>query len=139
MDTDHTPLTERSWLLQNKLNPFPVGGELSFDGHRLRFELGELAGEAMLGWVAERMNITKDLLQQRLRGGERIDAFVIESDHLEVSWPKIMGGAAMEVTDPQGRTWLIAMDYPSGGAITQTLNLISGRRKAKQWRAVLAH
>lgn len=29
------------------------------------------------------------------------------------------------------------MEYPSGGAILQTINLLSGRKKAKDWKAAL--
>ena len=54
-----------------------------------------------------------------------------------MSWPKSMAGAAMEV-DCSGSTWLISMDYPSGGAILQTLNLLSGRKKGKLWKAAFA-
>jgi hypothetical protein len=130
-------LVERSWLLEHRLNPFPVGGELIWSAGTLSFTLAELAAEASLGWVAERLGTDADQLRARLRGGEQVAVFTLDRAEMLVHWPKSMGGAALEVTDQQGRRWLIAMDYPSGGSISQTLSLISGRRKAKVWREAL--
>lgn len=134
-----TPITESSWLLRSKLNPFPVGGTLVWDGEALTFTIGELATGAVLGWVAERLDLDKDALKSRLDSGEAIDVFRVRRPELTVEWPKVMGGAAMEATDATtGHTWLISMEYPSGGPILQTIGLISGRKKAKIWRAALA-
>jgi hypothetical protein len=131
-----TPITERCWLLRSKINPFPVGGELAFDGTTLTFTIGELASSAVLGWVADRLETEKEALKTTLEAGQSVEVFRVEQPNLEVTWPKTMGGAAMEATDGvTGHTWLISMDYPSGGAIMQTFNLISGRKKAKAWRA----
>jgi len=43
-------------------------------------------------------------------------------------------GAAMEIT-VQGRSWLACLSYPSGGALWQTMNLITGRRQSTAWKA----
>ena len=44
----------------------------------------------------------------------------------------------MMIVQAPGRRWVISYDYPSGGAISQTLSLVSGRRKAKEWKKALA-
>ncbi len=36
------------------------------------------------------------------------------------------------------RNWVVALDYPSGGALWQMINLITGRKKSKAWREALA-
>jgi hypothetical protein len=134
-DTTTTILTESAWALQNKLNPFPVAGTLQWDGETLSFTLGRMAGEAVLGWVEKRLDQT-DLIT-RLRGGEDVTAFAWPTGTFTTNWPAMYAGGTVEVTGPSGTTWLIALDYPSGGAISQSLSLFTGRRKAKAWKAAL--
>jgi hypothetical protein len=135
----NTPISERCWLLRSKINPFPVGGTLVWDGEALTFTIGEVAADAVLGWVAERLELGKEDLKSRVRDGEAVDVFSVRRQDLTIDWPKVMGGAAMEATDATtGHRWLISMDYPSGGAVLQTIGLISGRKKAKAWRAAFA-
>ncbi len=129
-------LTENVWLLQNKLNPFPVAGQLTWDGSELSLVLGIPAAESFSGWVAKRLNADADTLKERLRSGESIQLFRSNREQMSVSWPKSMAGAALEV-ETGGAEWLICMEYPSGGAILQTINLLSGRKKAKAWKAAL--
>ncbi len=42
------------------------------------------------------------------------------------------------VIDGPTRNWVVSYDHPVGGAMLQTLNLISGRGKAKAWKKTLA-
>jgi len=129
-------LVEQAWMLQSKVNPFPVAGELAWRDGRLTFTLGALAGEAALGWVEKELG--QENLQERLRGGETVRVFDFSLDECKVSWPKLYNGSWMQV-EPLGggRTWLVAYDYPSGGSITQTMSLFSGRKKGKAWKAAL--
>lgn len=129
-------LTETAWALQNKINPFPVGGQLTWDGERLRFTLGTLAGEAFVGWVEERLGTTG--LADRLGAGETVDAISVGRSELQVSWPAMYAGSALEITDQGGQKWLICLDYPSGGSISQTVSLFTGRKKGKVWKKALA-
>lgn len=133
--TTSNVLTEEAWALQNKLNPFPVAGTLSWDGTTLRFTLGSLAGEAFVGWVEERTELRD--LATRLRAGERIEVFSWTSDAFSVSWPAMYAGSALEVRGPNAEKWLIALDYPSGGSISQTISLFTGRKKGKTWKKAL--
>ena len=132
MEQAGVALTETAWALQNKINPFPVGGQLTWDGERLRFTLGALAGEAALGWVEDRLGV--EGLGDRLRSGESVDAVSVGREELRVSWPAMYAGSALEITDQADRTWLICLDYPSGGSISQTMSLFSGRKKGKAWK-----
>lgn len=133
--TTTSVLTETAWTLQNKINPFPVGGTLTWDGTTISFTLGSMAGESALGWVEKRLGQTG--LADRLRGGETISAFSWSAGTFTTSWPALYGGSAVEVTGPQDQKWLIAMDYPSGGAISQSISLFTGRKKGKAWKKAL--
>lgn len=134
--TTSVTLTETAWALQNKINPFPVGGQLTWDGERLRFTLGTLAGEAFVGWVEDRLGTTG--LADRLTAGESVDAVSVGRHELQVSWPAVYAGSALEITDQGGQKWLISLDYPSGGSISQTVSLFTGRKKGKVWKKALA-
>ncbi|MCY7298154.1 MAG: ATP-binding protein [Ilumatobacteraceae bacterium] len=46
-------------------------------------------------------------------------------------------GATMEIT-VQGRSWLACLSYPSGSALWQTMNLITGRRQSTAWKAAFS-
>lgn len=128
-------LTEMAWALQNKINPFPVGGTLGFDGVTLSFTLSALAGEAILGWVEKRSGQAD--LAARLKGGETVAVFSWAKGTFQTTWPAMYAGSVVEITGPNGLTWLIAMDYPSGGAISQTMSVLSGRKKGKAWKKAL--
>lgn len=128
-------LTEASWALQNKLNPFPVAGELNWDGSTLTFTLGSLASDAVLGWVAKKLNDPD--LASKLKSGEAITAFSWNVGEFKVSWPTMYAGSAIEVTGPTGASWFIAFDYPSGGALSQSISLFTGRKKGKVWKKAL--
>ncbi|MCU1361518.1 MAG: hypothetical protein JWN99_2807 [Ilumatobacteraceae bacterium] len=130
------PLSEETWALQNKLNPFPVAGTLAWDGDTISFTLGAMAGEASLGWVEKRLG--SHGLADRLKGGEKVQAFSWPKGSFEASWPKLYGGSVVEVNGSDGTSWLISLDYPSGGSISQTISLFTGRKKGKAWKAALA-
>jgi hypothetical protein len=130
-------LTQRVWLLQNKLNPFPVAADLSWDGSELSLQLGAAAAEAFSGWIAKRLNGDVDVLKEQLKGGATMQVFRCQRNDFTVNWPKTFAGSAMEV-ETGGESWLICMEYPSGGAIMQTINLMQGRKKAKPWKQALS-
>jgi hypothetical protein len=129
-------LTEAAWLLKSKVNPFPVAGELALRNGRLSFTLGALAADAVLGWVEEATQ--QPDLKSRLSAGESVTVFDYATSDAKVSWPKLYGGSWMQVeSNDGGRTWLVSMDYPSGGSISQTMSIFSGRKKGKAWKAAL--
>ena len=134
--TSGVVLTETAWALRNRLNPFPVGGILAWDGATLTFTLGALAGEARLGWVEDRLGI--EGLPDRLKGGEEVTVVSVPEAALEVSWPAMFAGSALEITDQGGRKWLVSLDYPSGGSISKSVSLFTGRKKGKAWKKALA-
>lgn len=133
------PLTERSWLLRSKVNPFPVGGELRWDGAVLSFTCRADAADSFHGWVAELIGMDADQMKSDLQAGRPIELFALHTGEFEARWPRIMGGAAIEVIDrPRGLRWLVSLDYPSSGGLLSVLNLISGRQKARLWKTALA-
>lgn len=129
-------LTEQAWLLQNKINPFPVGGTLRLEEGTITFVLSTIASHAVLGWVEKRAGLEN--LGDRLKAGEAIELFRFSKGEFVVNWPKMYAGSACEITGPQGTPWVIALDYPSGGSISQTISLFTGRKKGKLWKAALA-
>ena len=129
-------LTESAWLMQSKVNPFPIAGDLALRDGRLTFDLGALAGEASLGWLEKELG--SEGLKERLKAGETVRTFDFGVDEVDVSWPKLYGGAWMQIAPKDGgRTWIVAYDYPSGGSIGQTMSLFSGRKKSKAWKQAL--
>jgi hypothetical protein len=129
-------LVEQAWLLKSKVNPFPVGGQMVLRDGRFTFTLGALAEAAFLGWVEEATGEAG--LKERLGGGEEVVIIDRARDEIEVTWPKLYAGAALQVREPAtDRTWIIAIDYPSGGSIGQTISLFTGRKKGKAWKAAL--
>src|SRR5947209_13088874 len=131
-DTPKGPPRQRAYLLKSKLNPFPVMGDLELTDDRLRFTLGAMAGEAVLGWVEEALDTTN--LTERLRGGESVVAFDLPRAGLDVAWPKQFMGSGLELTPPEGRSWLVTLTYPSGGLFT-TYKTMRERPTFKAWKA----
>ncbi|MDQ3729699.1 MAG: hypothetical protein M3355_08915 [Actinomycetota bacterium] len=125
---------DEAWLLRNRFNPFPISGSLSLAGGVLSFTLDEDAAEATLGWLEDELD-TEDLAE-RIEAGEKIVAFSLPLDEVEVSWP-ITGGPMMVIDGPT-RKWVVSYDHPVGGAVLQTFNLMSGRGKARGWKKALA-
>ena len=134
--TPTTTLTEQVWLLQNKLNPFPIAATMALRDDRLLVTLHETAADAVLGWLESALGRAE--LKTDLANGESITIFDAPVADIEVSWPKLYAGAWMQVDIPGQRGWTIALDYPSGGAILQTVSLMAGRKKGKIWKRALA-
>ena len=132
--TEAVPMmSEQVWILRNKVNPFPVSADMTWDGQTFALTLNAMAAEAFNGWVEEELGQTD--IKERLRSGEKIPVFAVQKGGFEMAWPKLYFGSMFEVTPTGGRKWLISIDYPSGGAITQTMSLVSGRKKGKLWKA----
>ena len=127
---------DKAWLLQSRINPFPISGALALAGGRISFVLDEDAGDASLGWLEKELGV-EDIVSQ-LGAGEQVVAFDYSLEDCAISWPITGGGAMMIVRTPGGRKWVVSYDYPSGGSIHQTMSLLTGRRKAKEWKKALA-
>lgn len=126
---------ESAYLLQNQLNPFPVVGELTLEDGRLRFTLVAKAAGANLGWLEKATGQAN--LKARLQDGERPMVFDLDLQGRKVSWPASLGKVAMKVVDDD-RNWIVSLDYPSGGALWQTLNMLGAKSRTKPWKAALA-
>ncbi len=127
---------DKAWLLQSRINPFPVSGALTLESGRISFTLDEDAGEAALGWLEKELGLED--IAARIHGGETVMAFDYSLDDCAVSWPITGGGAMMIVRTPGGRKWVVSYDYPSGGSLHQTMTLFTGRSRAKEWKKALA-
>ena len=127
---------DKAWLLQSRINPFPIAGALALEGGRISFMLDTGAGDAALGWLEKELEVED--IAARLEAGEQVVAFDYALDECAVTWPITGGGAMMIVRAPGGRKWVVSYDYPSGGSIHQTMTLLTGRSKAKEWKKALA-
>jgi hypothetical protein len=127
---------DKAWLLQSRINPFPVSGALTLGDGRIAFTLDEEAGEASLDWLEKVLGI--DDIAARVGSGETVVAFDYALSDCAVTWPITGGGAVMLVRTPGGRKWVVSYDYPSGGAISQRMSLFAGRNKAREWKKALA-
>ena len=127
---------DKAWLLQSRINPFPVSGALSLGDGRIAFTLDEDAGAGSIGWLEKEPGLED--IASRLRAGETVVAFDYALDDCAVTWPITGGGAMMIVRTPGGRKWVVSYDYPSGGSISQTMSLFTGRTKAREWKKALA-
>ena len=126
---------DNAWLLRNRWNPFPISGTLALADGVISFTLDDDAANATLGWLEDVLK--KEGLSERIEAGETIVAFSIPLDECQIGWPLTGGGATMVIEGPT-RNWVITHDHPVGGAMLQTLNLISGRGKARAWKKTLA-
>jgi hypothetical protein len=127
---------DKAWLLQSRINPFPISGALALEGGRISFVLDEDAGDAALDWLEKELEVED--IAGVLRSGETVVAFDYSLDDCAVSWPITGGGAMMIVRTPGGRKWVVSYDYPSGGSISQTMSLLTGRSRAREWKKALA-
>lgn len=126
---------DNAWLLRNRFNPFPISGTLSLADGVLSFTLDEDAANATLGWLEEELGT--EGIEEKIGAGEEVVAFALPLSECEINWPMTGGGATMVIEAPS-RKWVITHDHPVGGAMLQTLNLISGRGKARAWKKALA-
>jgi hypothetical protein len=126
---------DRVWLLQSRINPFGLAGSLTLDDGRLRFILDETAAGDPLTWLERQLG--EDDLAGRIEAGEEIVAFDLELSGCEVSWPVTGGGATMLVK-ALDRTWVISYDVPTAKKLSSAVWVLSGRRKARAWKAALA-
>lgn len=126
---------DRAWLFQSRINPFPVSGSLALINGRISFVLDSMAAEAPLGWLEEQLD--NEQIKTQLEAGEKVVAFDHSLEDCQVSWPLTGGGSQMLVKAPE-RKWVVSYDYPSAGAISTPLSVISGRKKAKEWKKALA-
>ena len=126
---------DQAWMLQSRINPFPISGALELRDGRISFTLNEMAADASLGWLEEQLGSPD--LKSRIEAGEKVVAFDYPLDSCNVSWP-LTGGGAMMFIEGGERKWVVSYDYPSGGAVSQTMSMLSGRKKAKEWKQALA-
>ncbi|MFN8024210.1 MAG: hypothetical protein U0Q03_21955 [Acidimicrobiales bacterium] len=142
MDTSHrsdTPVDTEAldqvvWLLRSKVNPFPVKAHLRLVGRTLALELPPEAADCVHGWVAERLGRDSDALTAELRAGRTVAVGTATDPH--VTWPRSFAGSAMEF-ELGGHEWIVCLAYPSGGALLQTMNLLTARGRAKAWKRAL--
>ncbi|MGO8875233.1 MAG: hypothetical protein ACLQNG_05630 [Acidimicrobiales bacterium] len=129
-------LERPSWLLQNQINPFPVSGVLSLDDNgRLRFTLDAGAASCMLGWLEKALDTQG--MKERVNNGERPVVFDLPVAQQQITWPKSLGGYGLKVDDGS-RTWIITLDYPSGGGISQLSHIFKSKGTSKPWKDALA-
>jgi hypothetical protein len=126
---------DQAWMLQSRINPFPISGALELREGRLSFTLNAMAAEAALGWLEDQLGAHD--LKSRIEAGDTVVAFDHPLSGCKVSWPLTGGGAVMIIESPE-RKWVVSYDYPSGGAVSQTKSMITGRKKAREWKKALA-
>jgi hypothetical protein len=119
-----------AWLTKNKVNPFPIPGQLSIADGRLRFTVGAAASKSSIGWLEEALG--QGDLKQRLEQGEEVTVFDLAQSETQVSFPKISGGAAAELTGGD-RSWMVWFSFPG----SSVLSLMKGRKAAKEWKPAL--
>ena len=128
--------TQDTFLLQNQLNPFPVAGVCTLtDEGQLTFTLSPKAAGASLGWLEKQVG--REGLKEAIEGGEAVEVFSFPISGVTVKWPKTLGGYAMKIEGPD-RTWIVSLNYPSGGALWQTINMIKSSGTTKPWKDALA-
>lgn len=127
---------DKAWLLQSRINPFPVSGALSLGDGRIAFTLDEDAGEGSVGWLEKELGLED--IASRIHAGETVVAFDYALDDCAVTWPITGGGAMMIVRTPGGRKWVVSYDAPAGGSISRRMSVFTGRSKAREWKKALA-
>ncbi len=129
-------LEQDSYLLQNQMNPFPVSGRLSLDDEgQLSFRLDDKAAQASLGWLERAMG--REGLKESILGGDAPVVFRLPVGGQKISWPKTLGGYAMKVKTDD-RTWIVSLNYPSGGGVWQMINMVNSRSTTKPWKDALS-
>jgi hypothetical protein len=127
---------DRAWLLRNRFSPFPVAGKISLVEGLITFTLDPSAADGSLTWLEEAMGT--EGLAEKVRDGEPVTVFSLPLEDCEISWPITGGGAMMLIDAGPGGRWVVSHDYAVGGAVLQTLNVITGRNRARTWKKALA-
>ncbi len=129
-------LERDAYLLQNQLNPFPVGGHLALsDDGRLSFTLGALAKDASMGWLEKALGT--DGLKELISAGELPVVFDFPVAGHKISWPVSLGGYGMKI-EGEERPWTVSLDYPSSGALWQTISIVKARGTSRPWKQALS-
>lgn len=127
---------QETYLLQNQLNPFPVAGNLKIDDDgQLSFVLAPKAAGASLGWLEKELK--QDDLKAKIESGDLVTAFSFPVSGVTIKWPKTLGGYAMKIDGPD-RTWIVSLNYPSGGGVWQMINMVNAKKTTKPWKDALA-
>jgi hypothetical protein len=126
---------ERAWLLRSRWSPFAIPGTLELSAGRLTFTLERAASGSRLGWLEERLGVGD--LGPRLEAGERVVVFDHALSDCTVSWPLTAGGGQMVVEAPPDR-WVVSYDHAPAAKLAETIGLITGRRRARDWKRALA-
>jgi hypothetical protein len=95
----------------------------------LRFALSEPSG-----WVEKELGLGD--LKSRLESGETVLAFDLQRASLDLSWPKQFMGAAMKVSNPGTREWIVSLIFPSSSLLS-TYKSFKYRSLFKAWKAAL--
>ena len=122
------PPQTKVYLLQNRANSFFAVGELELTDATLRCRV---TGNA--SWIAKELEIPD--LKERLAAGETITAFEFARDKLKTKWLKQLMGAGFQVSEGDGKPWIVSLIYPTG--FLAILEIFEARGARKQWRAAL--
>ena len=76
-------------------------------------------------------------LKERINSGERPVVFDVPVAQVKITWPKSLGGYGFKVDDAS-RTWIVTLDYPSGGGISQLIHIFKSKGTSKPWKDALA-
>jgi hypothetical protein len=127
-------MQEDVWLLQSKVNPFPVAAHLSLSGGRLVLTLTPAAKDGFTGWIEKA--IDDPAVKAKAAAGETVTLFDIDPTGLDIKWPKQFMGSAMQVPTDQ-REWLVSLVYPSG-SLYSNVKMFQHRKQSKAWKEALA-
>jgi hypothetical protein len=88
-----------------------------------------------MGWLEKALGT--DGLKERITPGERPVVFDFPLAGHKVSWPVSLGGYGVKI-EGEDRQWIVSLDYPSSGAVWQTISIIKARGTSKPWKQALA-
>lgn len=129
-------LTSAVWLIKSRTNPSPVKGEMSLrDGTvAVTNTDGASCVESMRSYLEEQTGQAG--LSQRLAQGEEVTVLEFAPADADASFPETAGGYIAKI-ETAGKTWYVALAYPSGGAITNVMSMSKGRKLARGWKPIL--
>jgi hypothetical protein len=88
-----------------------------------------------MGWLEKALGTEE--LKERISAGERPLVFAFPLAGHEISWPVSLCGYGMKI-DGEERPWIVSLDYPSSGALWQTISIVKARGTSKPWKQALA-